>query len=341
LISPASVYLALAMTMNGAGGTTRDAMLKTLSAKKMSVDKINIACRDWMTLLMKTTDKTNLLISNSIWYNDGFAVDQAFLVANADYYAAALHKIDFADSRAAEVINNWVRQATKNKINSIMDQTDESDLMYLINAVYFKSQWKNQFASLKTYQGDFHLESGTATVSYMNRKSETIFLASDGLQGILLPFADKRYAFAAILPAEGSSVREAVSSMDQATFNRLLESSQTLELDLHLPKFAVESQISLKDSLVSLGMGEAFQDADFSLMDKNRSKDLIITGIGHKAYFKIDEIGAEAAAVTGLAVAASIENGNKLAFDRPFLYGIIDTATSLPLFLGVMDNPAN
>lgn len=342
LISPASVYLALAMTMNGAGGTTREAMLQTLSAEKGSIEKINIACRDWMALLMNTGDETDFLISNSIWYNDGFAVDPAFLETNASYYAAALRQINFADSKAAEFINTWVSQATNGKINSIMDKTNDADLMYLINAVYFKSLWENPFASLKTYQGYFNLENGKTMVSFMNRNSETSFLTSDDLEGVLLPFADTRFAFIAILPAEGSSVRDTVNSMDQATFKRLLESSRQITLDLHLPKFEIEYEPGMQGILANLGMDEAFHSAaDFSLMNKNRNKDLFINGIGNKTYFKIDENGAVAAAVTGMIIAASarIEDRPGLVFDRPFLYGIVDTLSGLPLFLGIMDTP--
>lgn len=344
LVSPASVYLALAMTMNGAGGTTRNAMLQALSAEKGSVGKINIACRDWMTLLMNTGDGTDLLISNSIWYNVGVAPDPAFLETNAGYYAAALRQINFADSKAAEIINTWVSQATNGKIDSIMDKTYDGDFMYLINAVYFKSQWQDRFAIAKTFRGDFNLENGTTKVSYMNRKSESSYLGSDDLEGVLLPFTDTRFAFIAILPAEGSSVRDTVSSMGQEIFKRVLDSSREITLDLYLPKFEMEYKTGLPEILANLGMGEAFHPgADFSLMNKNRSKDLWISGIGHKTYFMIDENGAKAAAVTGLTMTASttavIKDVKKLVFDRPFLYGIVDTLSGLPLFLGTMDNP--
>jgi serine protease inhibitor len=344
LISPASVYLVLAMTMNGAAGTTRDAILRTLAAEKLSVEKINIACRDWMTLLMNTTSKTELLISDSIWYNIGFSADQAFLKVNADYYAAAMRQMDFSKAEAAQVINDWVNQATRGKIKSIMNKTNAEDAMYLINAVYFKSQWKNQFASLKTHSGDFYLENGTTTASYMNRQSETDYLSGDGMEGVLLPFTDKRFAFIALLPEKGRTIQDTVSGMDSATFKRLLASSQPIMLNLHLPKFETEFEINMMESLANLGLGEACRaGADFSLMDKKRNKGLSISGIGHKTYFKIDETGVEAAAVTGLTMAASLQpaEGKKLIFDRSFLYGIIDTISGVPLFLGIMDNPAN
>jgi serine protease inhibitor len=158
-----------------------------------------------------------------------------------------------------------------------------------------------------------------------------------------LPFIDTRFAFIAILPAESSNVRAIVRNMNPASFKKLLDSSRLTNLALHLPKFESEYETNLLDNLNNLGMGEALHSgADFSLMDKNRNKALSITGIRHKTYFKIDENGAEAAAVTGVTMAgiSKIEDKSKLVFDRPFLYGIVDTKTGLPLFLGIMDNPA-
>ena len=342
VISPASVYLALAMTLNGAGGTTRAAILKALVADKLSVDTVNAAGRDWTALMMATSSRTKLKIGNSIWYNKGFDVDSVFLQVNADFHAAALRQLDFGDSGSAKVINDWVSQATDGKIVAIMDRTEPGDSMYLINAVYFESQWQNQFISTLTSSGSFFLGTNTISVKYMNREDDMTVLSDAGIKGVLLPFSDKRFAFVAVLPPDGRTVREAFGYMDMAAFQQLLKSGSTARRSLYLPKFKIEYETSLVDLLTRLGMGVAFSSgADFSLMARDRSKGLMITGVRHKVFFKADENGVQAAATTGVSMAGIVREGdNKLVFNRPFLYGIIDTITGLPLFLGIMDNPA-
>jgi len=342
MVSPASVYFALAMTLNGANGPTQQAMLKALSASQLSVEALNTGCRDWMSGLMADSGQKPLKVSNSIWYNDGFAADPDFLQVNADYHAAALRQLDFADSDAAVKINDWVNKATDGLIKQIMDKADESDLMYLINAVYFKSEWQEQFPSIMTTSGDFTSPQGTVRVRFMQREGLVTFLTDQDLQGVLLPFKDPRFAFIAILPPTNRQIRDVANILDAAALQRLMQSRRQTNLVLQIPKFEIQYETMLEGILTKLGMGLALQpEADFSRMVKNRSRGLYISGVKHKTFFKMDEKGAEAAGVTGVTMAATaaVNEKRKLVFDRPFLYGILDTSTGLPLFLGILDDP--
>lgn len=343
VLSPASVYFALAMTLNGADGATRQAMLDALSAKNLSLDGFNRACRDWMINLTAKTDKTDLKIRNSIWFNDGFSADPDFLKTNADFHSAAAYQVDFADSQTVSTINRWVRDATDNKIRQIIHETSEADLLYLINAVYFKSLWKNRFISALTQQGLFYAQKGEVQASFMKRTGEVTYLVDQSLRGVLLPFVDPRFSFFAILPEPDKSARDLAGRMDATAFGHLMQTARLNEFTLLLPAFEVEFDTSLVDPLTNLGMGMAFrEDADFSLMDRNRGKGLFISGVGHKAFFKIDESGAEAAAVTGVTMAGSAPMEKPiLSFNRPFIYGILDNVSEVPLFIGILDNPEN
>lgn len=290
MVSPASVYFALGMTLNGAGGTTRDAMLKGLAAGEQPVEAINTGCRDWMTSLMSDSGQKTLKVSNSIWYNDGFDADPEFLQINADYHSAAVHQMDFADGQAAAMINDWVSEATDGLIDLIMDKADESHLMYLINAVYFKSEWQEQFPSLMTATGDFSIEQGIASVRFMQRNGPVSLLMDQDLEGVLLPFKDSRFTFIAVLPPSGRPVRDVVSKLDAATLRRLIQSQRQTSLVLKIPKFEIEYETSLSGPLTKLGMGLAFQaEADFSRMTGTRIQGLYIADVKHKTFFKMDE----------------------------------------------------
>ena len=58
------------------------------------------------------------------------------------------------------------------------------------------------------------------------------------------------------------------------------------------------------------------------------------------AKIAVNEDGTEAAAATIVDVKCTAmppEDGVRLVFDRPFLYGIVDLQTGLPLFLGTFE----
>lgn len=344
LVSPASIYLALAMALNGADQETKAAMLQALSSQGLSLETINQASRDWATLLNKTSDKTRLSVANSIWYRNGFTVDPAFLQTNADYFAAAAQALDFSKPEAVAIINSWVKDKTAGKIDKIVDKIDDNIVMYLMNAIYFKSDWKDPFDANKTTDQDFQAAKGPVTTRFMHKTANLAYLAQSGRSGVILPYVDERFAYFAILPQTGETAQDMAASLTAADLAALLASHQDVSVDLAMPKFEIRYENALNDELTSLGMGLAFEPgkADFSLMQSNRNKDLYITKVFHKTYCKVDEKGTEAAAVTSVEVGVTSmpASDHQLVFDRPFLYGILDTQTGVPLFIGVLDNPA-
>jgi serine protease inhibitor len=342
LVSPASVYLALAMTLNGADGATLEGMKAALSSAGLSEDQINTASRDWITLLEKTGDKTELFISNSIWVRDSYPVNDAFLQRNADYYRAAASALDFSLPSAVTAINDWVKTATRSKIDKIVEEIDGDVMMYLINAIYFKSDWQDPFEAASTRDGLFQAPSGEIEVPFMNRAASMDLIKDEGVRGIFLPYVDPSYGFFAILPDEDTDIRSYVAGLDSQTLSDLLAGRQNASVDLSLPKFEVRYEDSLVNELAALGMDAAFSGAaDFSRMHRDGISDLFISEVKHKTFCRVDEKGTEAAAVTSVEMRlTSIPVGEEqLVFDRPFLFGILDTRTGVPLFLGIMEKP--
>lgn len=344
LISPASIYLALAMTLNGADTTTRAAMLDALSSTALGVDQLNTASRDWLTRLGRSSASPSLTIANSIWYRTGFNADQYFLQRNADYFAAGARVLDFNKPEAVDTINNWVKDATKGKIEKILEQIGPAAVMYLINTVHFKADWETPFIKNYTAEADFSAPSATVAVPTMHSKGTLDYLELNGAAGMLLPYADRRFAFFAILPPDGQDPRQLIQTAPETFFSEWLLTARAVSVDLALPQFETNYSDSLVNELTSLGMGIAFDsgNADFSLMQAERSKDLFISEVKHKTYMIINEIGTEAAAATLVEISkTSLPDAEvSLAFNRPFLYGILDRESGIPVFIGIMENPA-
>lgn len=345
LISPASVCLALAMTMNGAAGDTLEAMAEALRVEGLTIEQLNKACQGWVSLLRTRGEKTELAVADSIWVREGFPAAAEFLQTNASYYDATARALDFDDPAAKDAINAWVKEQTRGAIETIVDEAiDPAAVMFLINAVYFKSDWQTPFDAAQTHDGAFNTADGPVDVKFMHRAGEITHVVKDGVQGVLLPYdEDGRYSFFALLPPEGQDPAAYIAAATGEDVAAFLGAMKTSTIALTLPKFEVRYEDSLKDELTGLGMGIAFEPAaDFSRMVSEPVRDLYIGEVLHKTFCRVDEKGTEAAAVTSVEmwVTSIMEPETQIIFDRPFIYGIMDTVTGTPLFLGVLENPA-
>lgn len=343
-ISPASVYLALSMTLNGAGGETLQAMKEALKAGSLAEDVFNWANRDYILILQTTGDNTELSVANSVWYREDFNPDLEFIQKNADYYNAAVRALNFKSAQAPNAINKWVKEKTRDTIDRIVDNIDPDTVMFLINAVYFKSVWQNPFDPANTAKHDFTSPQGTVPADFMHRTGSMNYLDTDGVKGVILPYDDGRFNFFAVLPPAATDVRSFIKDLNSETFFNYLLHVRRGNIKLALPKFETRYEDSIKDELAAMGMEIAFDPykADFSRMNEGREKNLYISEVKHKTFCKVDEKGTEASAVTSVEVGITsirIEPEIPITFDRPFVYGIVDTTTNAPLFLGIMEDP--
>ena len=347
MISPVSVYLALAMTLNGADHETREAMLNVLAEKDITVEMIDQASRDLIILLSRDSAKTKISIANSIWFNESFQPDQLFLQTNADYFRAGARKLDFSDEKSPAIINGWVEQETNGLIKKIIEKISPSTVMFLINTVYFKSDWQVPFLQQETRKMNFNAASGPLMTDFMHRTDKMNFFSGDGVIGVALPYEDQQFSYFAMMTEDQSDPRVWLANQNKdqlfTGIANLMAQKANFTVDLLLPKYEAEYEDSLLNELDALGMGIAFDGgrADFSLLNAAHAKGLFISEVKHKTFIRVDEKGTEAAAATSVAIDESAIMADKeLIFDRPFIYGIMDVKTGIPLFIGVLESPA-
>ena len=346
MVSPLSVYLALAMTVNGAQGTTQQEMLGAL-ATGASLEEMNRSASYWIGKLATKEKDTELSIANSIWIQHDYRVARPFLEKNAQYYDASARLLDFSRQDAPKVINDWVSKMTKGKITSIIDRTSADMLMILANASYFKSDWDEPFEASDTYDRTFQTSAGPLETPFMHAARPMVWLDRSQAQGIMLPYKGKRFWFFALLPDADIPVRTWLARQDaNQLFTGLANTSAVhmQEVELAIPPFTATYADTLAQDLQAMGMTAAFKPntADFSLMSDQGTRDLFISDVLHKTFIQVDEEGTEAAAVTAVMMKATAyfrEEVKLIVFDRPFFYGIMDIETGLPLFIGILDKP--
>ncbi|MDD4683596.1 MAG: serpin family protein, partial [Eubacteriales bacterium] len=291
MISPVSIYLALAMTLQGADGTTAEAMKEVLAGSDVTLDELNRTARSLMTYWSSDDDGAQLSLANSIWFDQAFIPETSFLQTNADYYAAQARRLDFKDAETIEIINKWVSDATQEKITEIIDEIDPSVFMYLINAVYFKADWAQQFEKTDTYERVFNSPDGEKSVDFMHRLGSILDISADGASGVALPYVDSDYTFFALMPDDASNTAEnwLQSQPEGEAFAGIYErinSADELQINLALPRFEATYEDSLKDDLSLLGMDIAFApgEADFSRMQEAGGKNIYIGDVKHKTF---------------------------------------------------------
>jgi len=344
MVSPLSVSMALGMTRNGAAGTTLEAMTKTLGFTGMSETDINQSYKYIIETFSALDPKVKLQIANSIWYRNTFSVEQPFVLSNQQYFDAEVSPLDFTSPTAVNTINGWVNDKTNKLIPSIIDQIPTDAVLYLINAVYFKGQWRYQFETKNTVQKPFYLLNGTEVqVAAMSQHETLPYFKGSGFEAIELPYNQGNFTMTLLLPDTDKTVNDIIPVLSQENWNTWCQQFNAKDIQLQLPKFKYEyEEKQMKPILTDMGMGIAFDanNADFTRI--NPHGDLYISRILHKTYIETNEEGSEAAAVTAVEVGVtSVGPGQTYYFtiNRPFVYFIQEKSTGTILFIGKVMNP--
>ncbi len=343
MISPLSIAIALAMTYNGADGETKEAMENTLHLQGLSTGDINKSYQSLLDALLSVDPKVIMEIANSIWYRDDFYVEEDFLNINKTYYDAEVAKLNFSDPASVDIINRWVSDKTHDKIDKIIEQIDPLDVMFLINAMYFKGTWKYEFDENDTHEAPFYNEHGNflGDVEMMMIEGDFNYYSNDLFHAVELPYGQGNYSMIVMLPQSGVSIDSLVSNMNNDKWKTWMEGFyERPDFDVYLPKFKFEFEKELKEILSQLGMEIAFDpngSADFSKI--NPDVYLYISSVKHKTFIEVNEEGTEAAAVTSVSVTTSIGPSNEFKADHPFVFVIKEKFTRAIMFMGKVAEP--
>jgi serine protease inhibitor len=345
-ISPASVSMALGMTLNGAEGATEEAMKSTLEFAGLTMEEINSSYRGLIDLLVALDPGVVFGIANSIWYRSGEDILEPFIDDCTTYFDAEVSEMDFADPGAADVINAWVSAKTRGRIEEIVAKPiDPAFVMFLINAIYFKGTWTYQFDPDLTRNADFTGPDGTARPCRMMEQpepgeiSEFMYFSDGALEAVDLPYANGWFTMTILLPPEGTKIGDFIAGLTPEAWNAWLGGLGPHEGSIAMPRFKMEYSQRLDEVLSALGMGIAFTDAaDFSGM--RATGGLLISEVKHKTFVEVNEEGTEAAAVTEVGMGdTAMPDVFAMRVDRPFVFAIRERHSGTILFIGKIGDP--
>jgi serpin B len=353
VLSPVGAALDLSMALNGAVGQTRQEMLTALSLGGLELGPINAANAQLIKVIRTPAKNITLSVANSLWVDSRRATLRPdYVKQTQSWYDAEMTDLDFSNPDAANRINSWASKETQGRISKVIDRIDPADLALLLNAVYFKGQWAHQFDKAQTQQRDFTLADGSVKqVPRMAQSGRFDYFETPQMQGVRLPFGEGDLVMEVFLPAKSSGLGALETELTPEHWKGWQAQYAPRPGKVELPRFELKFNVRLNEALRSLGMTRAFHPDGAQLTGMFSSAPgqpgagrFFISSVLQSTYWKVDEEGAEAAAVTttGIRTAAVArpEQPFRMIVDRPFFCAIEDRRSGALLFIGAIYDPA-
>jgi serpin B len=344
IFSPASITSAMAMTYVGAKENT----LKEISNTFYFNTNLNEFHKDFNSLTQFNINKSSDLQfynANSIWIDKNLKMNSDYLSNNKKYYSgsAFLEDFNFYPEKARLNINNWVEKNTNNKITELLKPSSitSSTRMVLVNAIYFKGSWDKQFNEKNNTKEDFQVSKRNfQQKTFMNTQINSWYYEDKYAEIIDIPYSDNKYSMMIILPKSYRRMKCLERKLNDDYYKNYTQKRESKRIILSIPKFDMESDYELNETLQKMGIKDAFNSsADFTGITE--SERLYISNVIHKAKITVNEEGTEAAAATAVVMRKTSVMIESVEFkaNRPFIYILRNNENNCIYFMGKVVNP--
>ena len=373
-LSPYAIGNALAMTLAGADGQTREEMVRVLHASKRDdiIHPSFAALRHDLAALVEQSikrgmeankygsseDPVSLAIAGRLFAQSGYDFREHFLTLLKEQYDAPLDSVDYvnAASAATDRINPWVLEQTRDRIRDLIPagMLNAATRLVLVNAIYLKAPWATPFSNEATEPRPFRVrgEEKTNVPTMFAHERSFGYAKRDGYTAVSISYSGSELQFLILLPDDAKGIHALEKKISAATLAKAVK-FEPRELNLYLPKFKFEPPaMDLAVTLQELGMRTAFNQprgsANFERIAPRKPDNyLFLSAVFHKTFLAVDEFGTEAAAANALPVtvySAELIGRKKLKplvvkVDRPFFYAIQHVPSGACLFLGRVTDP--
>jgi serine protease inhibitor len=345
-ISPLSAGVAIAMAYEGADGSTRQAIRRTLGLAPRDpgspIDEMAARLR-----ALSSDRSTTISVANALWSRPDAPIEPAFTRRMRSAFGAEVAAVDLTSPSTVARVNSWVSRQTRGRIDKLLAEPLPPDAVaVLTSAVYFKASWTDAFEVSQTAARPFHVRGGKAEPRpAMRRRGDYAYAQRDGFQVVRMPYRGGRFGMYVLLPDERTSVDSLLGMLAPARSAQWLAALQSREVTLQLPKFRLDYAVDLVSPLTSMGMGVAFDPkrASFGRMlpaSYLARRNAFIGAALQKTFVVVNEEGTEAAASTMLSIHSDTV-GAPVSFtvDRPFVLLIREESQGTVLFVGRILDP--
>lgn len=351
LFSPLSIALAMGIMELGAQGSTLKEIRLSMGYDSLKHGEEFSFLKDFSSMATAEESQYELKIASSLFVQNGVHVKDEFLKMMKKYFNAEVDEVDFSHSvAAANYINKWVENNTNNFLKDLVSPRDFDAVTHLalINAVYFKGNWKSQFRPENTRTFSFTKDDESEVqIPMMYQQGEFYYGEfSDGsneaggiYQVLEIPYEGEEISMMLVLSRQEVPLATLEPLVKAQLIEEWANSVKKQKVEVYLPRFTVEQEIDLKDILSALGITEIFfKNANLTALSDN--KELFLSKAIHKSFIEVNEEGSEAAAVSGMiAISRMAVLYPQVIVDHPFFFLIRKRKTGTILFMGRVMHP--
>lgn len=351
LFSPLSIALAMGVMELGAQGSTLKEIRHSMGYEGLKSGEEFSFLRDFSSMVSAEEGQYVMKIANSLFVQNGFHINEEFLQMMKMYFNAEVNHVDFSQNVAvANYINKWVENYTNSLLKDLVSPGDFDAVTHLalINAVYFKGNWKSQFRPENTRTFSFTKDDESEVqIPMMYQQGEFYYGEfSDGsneaggiYQVLEIPYEGEEISMMLVLSRQEVPLATLEPLLKAQLIEEWANSVKKQKVEVYLPRFTVEQEIDLKDILKALGVTEIFiKDANLTAMSDK--KELFLSKAVHKSFIEVNEEGSEAAATSGMiAISRMAVLFPQVIVDHPFLFLIKNRKTGTILFMGRVMHP--
>ncbi|XP_034104707.1 serine protease inhibitor 42Dd-like [Drosophila albomicans] len=330
IISPLSIQSSLLYALMGADGDTAAELRNGL--KLESDDRQQIA-KEFQEFWKKNCiygDKLTLRSVNRLFVNQTQTLKTDFKKLAEDYFLSEPETLKFADAvQATKRINDLVMNDTENKINHLLSPecVNGDTSAVLVNALYFKGKFEKPFTPESTMSDDFYVDKDNrieVDMMYQEDKFKYADLPDLDARACQLPYEGSNISLLILLPKRTTGLLDLQHKLKSINLSDIERRMAIEDVEIAMPKFCLEFDLELKETLNELGISSLFEDsADLSRLFTTSSGQKI-SAAKHRGYISVNEAGSEAAAATYMKIVPMMLNMQKKTFkvDHPFLFFI-------------------
>ncbi|KAL2082029.1 hypothetical protein ACEWY4_021847 [Coilia grayii] len=344
VVAPLSLTQGLAALAEGAGGLTQEVLWSTLNLSPLRkadapdhLPQLLHALREGVQqdFSSKYDEVSALFAAQPV------EVEVAYKEHVKQYFQTEVQNVDFSKTQAAvSAINDYFRSRTGEKIRDVAPSTlDANTQLMLVSAAFFKGLWTLPFNASFTQEERFYIDKYHIAQVQMMFRSDKYYLAYDPALkvGILKLPSSGGTAMLVIFPDEDVDITSIDDEIFANTYMEWVKKLKKTRLEVQIPRFSLQQSYSLKNTLASMGMPDAFQgNADLSTLSK--SAGLKLDEVLHKTAIEVDESGS----LADSAPPADPFSGSlppRLTINRPFIFLVYHEATKNLLLIGRVIDP--
>lgn len=252
------------------------------------------------------------------------------------------------DKEGVDSINSFISDSTMNKINDMVSESavNESTLAVLVNALYFKNEWKSNYTKADVMFNNETVDGFVGDLDVTDVKELTSDVDVMRLQYKTDSPSENQYSLYVFDSVNGdnNAVDNYLKTIKDSDFEKALNFSDYSglnkydEVNFEMPEFESDFKVEdMKEILKEIGLEAPFNNLfDFSDIADN----MVIGKVIHATYMKVDHEGTEAAASTAMTMVDNAmrvteeKKVKEIKVDSDFTYVLKDDTNNVILFIG-------